>query len=180
MEKIIEELERDLEEIIEGGTTKTKREELRDLVDIRFLRMVVYSLQWSSVGYQSALRFAGMKLGKSLGSRSKKSELSLALEEIKRVIEVLRGGRVEIEIVPNMEGAQLKIYESALAADVPAIGQKICYFEEGFMEGYLDGVISKIGSLTVAGGERGITKISVEEKICFGLGDNYCGFFIKF
>jgi hypothetical protein len=180
MERIIEDLEKDLRDVIEGKTPKTLRKELGDTVDIRLLRMIVFSLQWSSVGYQSALRFAGMKFGKRMGEDSEKSELGLILEEIKKIIEFLRGGKVEIELMPETKGAQLKIYESSLTAGVPNVLQTLCFFEEGFIEGYLDGVISKKGSIAVAGQEFSITNVSCEEKRCIGLGDKFCGFLIKF
>lgn len=180
MEKIIEGLEKDLRNIIEGKPLKTLRKKLGDQVDVRALRMIVFSLQWASVGYQSALRFAGMKLGKRIGENSERSELSLILEEIKKIIETLREGKVEIEIIPKLKGAQIKIYESSLTAEIPNVLQKLCFFEEGFIEGYLDGVISKKGPIAVAGTEVSIAKVSVEEKRCVGLGDDFCGFLIKF
>jgi len=180
MEKLIEDLEKDLRDIIEGRSPKLLRKELGDQVDIRALRMVVFSLQWASVGYQSALRFAGMKFGKRLGIESGNAELSLALEEIKKIIEFLRGGRIEIEVMPKIRGAQVKIYDSSLTAGIPNVLQNICFFEEGFIEGYLDGAISKAGSIAVAGGEVSILNVSVEEKRCVGLGDDFCGFLIKF
>ena len=180
MEKIIEELEKDLRNIIEGRPLKTLRKDLGDVVDIRILRMTIFSLQWTSVGYQSALRLAGMKLGKGIGTKSEKAELSLVLGEIKKIIETLRGGKVEIEILPEANEAQLKVYESSLTAEVPNVLQSLCFFEEGFIEGYLDGVISKMGPLILIGRESGIEKVSVEEKRCVGLGDDFCGFLIKF
>jgi len=180
MEKIIEDLEKDLRDIIEGKPLKTKRKELGDQVDIRLCRMMIFSLQWASVGYQSALRFAGMKFGKRIGQNSEKSELSLVLEEIKKIIEFLREGKVEIEMMPELKEVQLKIYESSLTAEVPNVLQKLCFFEEGFIEGYLDGVIAKKGSIAVARAEVSISKVSCEEKRCVGLGDDFCGFLIKF
>ncbi|PIV64981.1 MAG: hypothetical protein COS09_01950 [Candidatus Nealsonbacteria bacterium CG01_land_8_20_14_3_00_12] len=180
MEKIIEALEKDLRDIIEGKPLKTKRKELGDQVDIRLCRMIIYSLQWASVGYQSALRLAGMKFGKRMGENSERSELLLVLEEIKKIIEFLREGKVEIEMMPELKGVQIKIYESSLTAGVPNILQTLCFFEEGFIEGYLDGVISKKGSMAVAGQEFSITNVSCEEKRCVGLGDDFCGFLIKF
>ena len=180
MEKIIEGLEKDLRDVIEGKSLKTLRKELGDTIDIRLLRMIVFSLQWASIGYQSALRFAGMKFGKRLGENSERTELSLVLEEIKKIIEVLRQGKVEIEILPKERGVQLKIYESSLTAGVPNVMQNLCFFEEGFIEGYFDGVIAKKGPIAVAGAEVSISKVSCEEKRCIGLGDDFCGFLIKF
>jgi len=180
MEKLIEDLEKDLRDIIEGKPLKTKRKELGDQADIRLCRMIVFSLQWVSVGYQSALRLAGMKFGKRMGENSEKSELGLILEEIKKIIEFLREGKVEIEMIPESKGAQLKIYESSLTAGVPNVLRNLCFFEEGLIEGYLDGIISKKGSLAITGQEFSVTKVSVEEKRCIGLGDDFCGFLIKF
>ena len=180
MERIIEDLERDLMSIVEGKPLKTLRKELGDEVNIRALRMIVYALQWASVGYQSALRLAGMKLGRRMGENSERTELSLVLEEIKKIIEVLRQGKVEIEILPKERGVQLKIYESSLTAGVPNVMQNLCFFEEGFIEGYFDGVIAKKGPIAVAGAEVSISKVSCEEKRCIGLGDDFCGFLIKF
>jgi len=180
MEKLIEDLEKDLRNIIEGKPLKTKREKLGDQVDLRILRMIIYALQWASVGYQSALRFAGMKLGKRMGEASEKTELGLVLEEIKKIIEYLRGGRVEIEIMPDVKGAQLKIYDSYLTSGIPNILQNLCFFEEGFIEGYLDGVIAKNGSLAVASQGISVLGVTCQEIRCVGLGDKFCGFLIKF
>jgi predicted hydrocarbon binding protein len=180
MEKLIESLKKDLRSIVGGKAPKILRKELGDTVDVRYLRMVTFGLQWASVGYQSALRLAGMKFGKKLGTDCEKTELSLILEEIKKIIESLRGGRVEIEVMPKLKGVQLKIYESALTAEVPNILQNLCFFEEGFIEGYIDGVLSRQNSIAVAGGDFSVNKVSVEEKRCIGLGDDFCGFFIKF
>ena len=180
MEKIIGDLEKELKDIVEEKPVKIKRKEFGDMVDIRLLRMIIFSLQWVSVGYQSALRLAGMKFGRRLGESSEKTELSLVLEEIKKVIESLNGGKVEIKITPVLKSAELRISESSLTAGVPDVLQNLCFFEEGFIEGYLDGVISKKGALAIVGGEKGLTKVRVEEKKCVGLGDDFCGFLIRF
>jgi predicted hydrocarbon binding protein len=180
MEKIIEDLEKELKDIVEGKPVKIKRKELGDMVDIRLLRMIIFSLQWVSVGYQSALRLAGMKFGRRLGESSEKTELSLVLEEIRKIIEALNGGKVEIKITPVLKNAELRIIESSLTTGVPDVLQNLCFFEEGFIEGYLDGVISKKGALAVVGGEGGLTKVRVEERKCIGLGDDFCGFLIRF
>jgi len=180
MEKIIEDLEKDLRSIVEGRPPRVLREKLGDMVDIRMFRMIDFSLQWASVGYQSALRFAGMKLGKRIGQNSEKSEISFILEEIKKIIETLKGGRVEVEIMAKSRGAQIKIYESSLTAGVSNILQTLCFFEEGFIEGYFDGIIAKKGALAVAGTDINIINTTVEEKRCVGLGDDFCGFLIKF
>jgi predicted hydrocarbon binding protein len=92
----------------------------------------------------------------------------------------LRGGRVEIEIMPDVKGVQLKIYDSYLTSGIPNILQNLCFFEEGFIEGYLDGVIAKNGSLTVAKRGISVSGVTCQEVRCVGLGDKFCGFLIKF
>jgi predicted hydrocarbon binding protein len=173
MEKLIEKLEGELRDVAEGKS-------LAPLRDVCFLRTVISALQWTSVGYYSALRLAGMKFGKRVGEGSGKTEFSLVLEEIKRIITALRGGKVEFKVLPESGGAELKIYDSPFMADVPNVLQNLCFFEEGFIEGYIDGVIAKNGPLAVASTGLSVSKTSVEEKRCVGLGDDYCGFLIKF
>ena len=180
MEEIIGDLEKELGNIIQGKPVKPIRRELDDMVDIRALRMLVYSLEWTSAGYQTALRISGKKIGKRIGRNSDKLELSLALKEVKKIIEALGIGKAEIQILPKLDGALFRIYESALTAEVSKTSQRFCFFEEGFIEGYLEGVISKKGFLVLAKEEVGVTEINVEEKKCVGLGDNFCEFLIKF
>mgnify|MGYP001773036943 CR=1 FL=1 len=178
MEKIIEDLVKDLTSIVEGKKLEKKRENLGDLVDIRFLRMVNFALQWTSVGYQSALRLAGMKLGKKIGTLSNKTETSLILEEIKKIFEFLKAGKVEFEIIPKETKALLRIYESSLTFGLPNVSQNLCFFEEGFIEGYFDGIISKVGTIGLVDG-KSLNKVEVTEQKCVGLGNNFCEFLIK-
>ncbi|MFH0987455.1 MAG: hypothetical protein V1841_00995 [Patescibacteria group bacterium] len=181
MEKIIEDLEKDLRNIIEGKPLgKPLREKMGDMVNVRLPRMMIFSLLWASVGYQSALRFAGMKLGRRLGESSGKTEISLVLEEIKKIIEELGGGKAKIRMIPGLSGAELQICSSFLTESVPNVLQNLCFFEEGFIEGYVGGVISKNRALSIAGGESAVTEVNVVEKRCIGLGDDCCMFLIKF
>lgn len=180
MEKIIEGFEKELRDIAEGKPQKPLREKLGKDITVCFLRVAIYALQWTSVGYHSALRLAGMKLGRRMGEGSEKTEFSLVLEEVKRIIKALRGGRIESEIMPETRVAQLKIYDSPITTDIPNVLQNLCFFEEGFIDGYLDGVIAKKGPLAIASTGLSVEKVSVEEKRCIGLGDDHCGFLIKF
>ncbi|PIZ55758.1 hypothetical protein COY23_04235 [bacterium (Candidatus Torokbacteria) CG_4_10_14_0_2_um_filter_35_8] len=176
MEKLIQDLQEDLRNIIEGKKAKILRKKSGDMVDIRILRMIDFSLQWASVGYQSALRFAGMKFGRRLGEISSSSELSLILEEIKKIIEELKEGEVELEISAKKNIAQLRIYESSLVSSVPNVSQSLCFFKEGFIEGYLEGVIVVRGSFLSH--FRKVVKVEVKETKCQGRGDNFCQFTI--
>lgn len=176
MERIIKDLQEDLRNIIEGKKAKTLRERGGDLIDIRIPRIIDFSLQWASVGYQSALRFAGMKFGKRLGEMSSSRELSSVLKEIKKIIEELKEGEVEFELSGEKNIAQFKIYNSSLTNSVPNISQNLCFFKEGFIEGYLGGIIALRGSLLVS--FKNINKVEVKETKCQGKGDKFCQFTI--
>ena len=180
MEKIIERIEEELKDVAKGKRRVPLREKLGEEITVYFSQVVICALQWSSVGYQSALRFAGMKLGRRIGEQSDKTEFSLVLKEIKRIIKSLRGGKVITEIFPEEKGAQLTILNSPLTKGLPNVLQKLCFFEEGFIEGYFDGVIAKKGPLSLAGEKFTVKKVSVDERKCIGLGDDCCEFLIKF
>ncbi|MFC1663554.1 hypothetical protein ACFL0A_00245 [Patescibacteria group bacterium] len=180
MEKIIGQLEKKLRDVADGKPVKPLKEEMGDEITVCFTRVVISALQWTSVGYDSALRLAGMKLGKRMGTTCEKTEFSLVLEEVKRIIRALRGGRVETEISAKLKRAQLKVYNSPFVAGIPNVLQNICFFEEGFIEGYFDGVIAKKGPIAMAGQDYSVSEVDVEEERCVGLGDDFCGFLIKF
>jgi predicted hydrocarbon binding protein len=180
MEKIIEKIEKELRGVADGKPQKALKEKMGEEITACLLSTIVYTLQWTSVGYQSALRLAGMKLGKRLGEGSEKTEFSLVLEEIRRILKALRGGKVEAGIVPGSRGAQIKIYDSPVTKETPNVLQNLCFFEEGFIEGYIDGAVAKKGPLAISGEKFAVEKVSVEEKRCVGLGDDHCGFLIKF
>lgn len=180
MEKLIKNLEKDIRKIIRGEEVEPIREEIGDKVDIRLVRMIVFSLQEASTGYKSALRFAGMKLGKKIGTNSGKSEISLVLDEIKTIIEALDGGEVEIKISDTKREASLLVSYCYLGYETPDTEHSLCYFEEGFIEGYIEGVINRLGSLAVAEKENGVTKVNVDEVKCYGRGDEICEFVIRF
>ncbi len=173
-------LEKDVQKIIRGEELAPIRKEMGDKVDIRLIRMIIFSLQEASTGYKSALRFAGMKLGKRMGTNSSKSEISLTLEEIKTIIEAFKGGKVEVGISDTKKQATLKISSCYLGHNTPNTDQSLCYFEEGFIEGYIEGAIKKIGTLAVAEKENGVTNVNVNEVKCCGKGDEICEFEINF
>jgi predicted hydrocarbon binding protein len=180
MEKAIDGLEKEIKSILEGRPASFLRKELGDKIDVRVPRMLVLSLQWASVGYRSSLRLAGMKFGRRMGTVSDKTEFSLVLEEIRKIFELLGVGKVVTELKSEKKTAQVNLYESYLVSGMENIEQKFCFFEEGFIEGYIDGVISKNGPLSVAGGQISVKQIGVEEIKCVGLGDSFCVFLIKF
>lgn len=178
MERIIRELQKDLRDIIEGKKPRALRRKTGDLVDLRVLRIVDFSLQWASAGYKSALRFAGMKFGRRLGEISSSTELSSVLKEIKKIVEGLKEGEVKFQIIEKKSIAQFKVYNSSLTNSVPNISQNLCLFREGFIEGYLGGIIAVRGSLLAF--FKNINRVEVKETKCQGKGDKFCQFTIVF
>jgi len=178
MERIIRELQKDLRNIIEDKKPRALRKKSGDLVDLRALRIIDFSLQWASVGYKSALRFAGMKFGRRLGEMSSSRELSSILKEIKKIVEGLKEGEAKFQIMEKESMAQFKVYNSSLTNSVPNISQNLCLFREGFIEGYLGGIIAVRGSLLVF--FKNVNRIEVEETKCQGKGDKFCQFTIVF
>ena len=87
--------EDELKRLIKTGKI---RKTLPDKVDVKFIRLLVHSLQWVSVGYSSALYFAGKKLGKEVISQEiKGSDLKKILEEIGNFFQKYGIGKLEIK-----------------------------------------------------------------------------------
>lgn len=178
MEKLIRNIEEDLGLLIKGQTLTSPRKELKDEIDFRAARLIIYSLQWASVGYQSALRFAGAKIGQETGNHFVSREISLILKDIKKIFEGLKWAKVETEIDIKNKKINLRLIDSLTSAGISNINQSICFFEEGFIDGCLDGVIKRSGPLTLTGVPEGITGVDVKETKCVGLGDPHCEFTI--
>ena len=180
MEELIKKITQELREAAEGRKIKPIKERMGREVTVYYGCTILFALLWTSTAYSSILRLAGMKLGKRIGEESRKTELSLILEEIERIIVALRGGKVDLKISPESRKAELKIFNSPFFKDVPKDSQKICFFEEGLIGGYIEGVIQKNGPLALSGEELSVQRVSVEEKKCISLGDDHCEFLIEF
>lgn len=178
MKDIINKIEEDLSSLLHDEALLPTRKELEDSVDVRAARMIILSLQWASVGYQSVLRFAGAKLGQTTGVHFETRELSHILQGFKKIFEGLKWGRVETETKPEGEKISLRLIDSLTSAGIQNINQSLCFFEEGFIEGCLDGIIKNKGALTMVGLEGNIKRTDVKETKCVGLGDDFCEFTI--
>lgn len=178
MERAIKQIEEDLACLLRGVTPAAIRKELSDNVDLRAARLIIFSLQWASVGYQSALRFAGAKLGQTMGTHFETRELSLIFGEIKKLFEGLKWGKVETEIRLKEKRISLKLIDSLTSASVGNINQNLCFFEEGFIEGCLDGIIKQKGALALLGLDEAISRVDVKEMKCVGQGADFCEFTI--
>lgn len=178
MEKLIRKIEDDLGLLIKDQAPAPIRKELKDEINLRVARLIIFSLQWASVGYQSALRFAGAKTGHEIGNHFVAREISLVLKDIKKIFEGLKWGKVEAEIDIKNKKINLRLIDSLTSSGISNINQSICFFEEGFIDGCLDGVIKRSGPLTLAGLGGGVTGVDVKETKCVGLGDPHCEFTI--
>ena len=180
MEELIKKIIQEFRQAAEGKEMKPIKEKIGKETTIYYNYTILFALLWTSTAYSSILRLAGMKLGKRVGEESRKTELSLILEEIERVIIALRGGKIDLKISPELKKAELKIFNSPFLKDLPDTSQKICFFEEGLIGGYIEGAIQKNGPLALSGEELSIQRVSVEEKKCISLGDDHCEFLIEF
>ncbi|MFQ6050044.1 MAG: hypothetical protein ACE5J0_03375 [Candidatus Paceibacterales bacterium] len=176
MEELIRQIEKDLDLLLRDKTLSPLRKELNESVDLRAARLIIFSLQWSSVGYQSALRFAGAKVGQAIGTNFAGRELSLILKDLKKIFEGLKWGRVETGIDIKNKKISLRLIDSLTSAGAPNINQTLCFFEEGFIEGCLDGIIKIKGALTLAGLTENVARVDVKETKCVGLGADFCEF----
>lgn len=179
MEKIIKKIEEDLGLLVGGQTLSPLRKELKDDIDLRAARLIIFSLQWASVGYQSALRFAGAKMGQTIGVNFETRELSVVIKNIQKIFEGLKWGKVEIESDIKNKKISLRLIDSLTSSGAPDINQNLCFFEEGFIEGCLDGVIKSKMALTLFGLEKSIKRVTVKETKCVGLGADFCEFTIN-
>ncbi len=178
MEELIKKIEKDLTLFIRDEKPASLRGKMGDSVDLRAARLIIYSLQWASVGYQSVLRFSGEKLGRAIGTNFEGREISMVLKNLKKIFEGLGWGKVEIEIKLKDKNVVLRIIDSLTSSGVQNINQNLCFFEEGFIEGSLDGIIKTKGPLILVGSEKNIDRIDVKETKCVGLGDDFCEFTI--
>lgn len=176
MERAIRQIEGDLELLLRDQIPSVLRKDVGDAVDLRAARLIVLALQWASVGYQSALRFAGAKFGQNVGAYLEARELSLALGAIKKIFEKLKWGKIEIGTFPQQKKAILRIADSLTSAGVPNVDQSLCFFEEGFIEGCLDGIIKSRGPLSLMGFNGNISGVDVKEVHCVGQGAPVCEF----
>ena len=141
------------------------RKTLGDNVDIRYLRNLIHSLQWISVGYSSALYFAGKKLGKDIISKQiKGSDIKSVLKEIQDLFKDQGIGKLEIVELGDKK-IVLQLKECSTCYHMTEIGKPICYFESGLISGIIEGAATK--------------KNQVSETMCGGLGDEFDEFQIK-
>ena len=154
--------EKDLEVSLKKGKI---RKTLPDKVDLKLYRTLVHSLQWVSVGYASALYFAGKKLGSEIISKNiKGGDVKTIMKEISNLFSTYEVGRLEVlETSDKRNIAQMK--DCATCYHMEAVGKPVCFFEAGLIAGILEAKLKK--------------KVVVNETLCGGLGDEIDEFNIK-
>jgi len=140
------------------------RKDMPDTVNLKLPRVLIQSLQWISVGYASALYFAGKKLGEKVVSKKLPGGLKPMLNAIGDVFMDLGIGKLEV-VEASAAKAIVRIYESSTAYGMKPINKPVCFFESGLIAGSLEGKLGK--------------NIMVNEVQCGGLGDKYEEFVIR-
>lgn len=154
------------EALIKTVKQKKIRKTMEDSVDMKYPRLIINSLQWISSGYSSALYFAGKKLGKDILSKEIASRnIKDVLKDIVRIFKEYGIGTVEIKEMEE-NNASIILKESVSSYGMKEIGKPICFFESGLIAGIVEGCINK--------------KVTVNEVLCGGLGDEYDEFLIRF
>ncbi len=125
-------------------------------------RAIIYSLEWLSVGYFSALYMAGKKYAKHALAERIKGKLPDAHTFLVKFFSDMGFGKLVVE------GAQNKRYVYRLEHcstcwEMPPVGKPVCFFEAGLIAGILEAKLGK--------------RVTVTETLCGGLGDN-CDEFI--
>ena len=130
-----------------------------------FPRTLVLGLQWVSVGYSSALYFAGKKFGKeTVAPTIKSNDLKGILKDAGTVFKSLGIGTLGIKEAQENR-AVLTLKNGTTAHGMSSVGKPICFFECGLIAGILEGRLKK--------------NVTVNETMCGGLGDSEEEFIVK-
>ncbi len=140
------------------------RKEMPDTVNMKLPRVLVQSLQWISVGYASALYFAGKKLGDTILAKQLPGGLNPALKAISGIFMDMGMGRLEV-VDASAAKAIVRLYEGSTAYGMKPINKPVCFFEAGIIAGVLENKLEK--------------RVMVNEVLCGGLGDNCEEFVVR-
>jgi len=141
------------------------RKTMPDKVDIKLERLLIHSLQWVSVGYASALYFAGKKLGKEILSQEIQSgDLKKVLQGIADFFQKYDIGKLEVKELEDKR-VILHLKECSTCYHMESVGKPVCFFEAGLISGMLEAKTNK--------------KNVVNETLCGGLGDEEDEFVVR-
>lgn len=125
-------------------------------------RAIIYSLEWLSVGYFSALYMAGKKFAKhSLADRIK-GRVKDSNEFLIKFFGDMGFGKLRI-VNTNSSRFVYRLEHCATCWKMAPVGKQVCFFEAGMIAGILEAKTGK--------------RVTVQETLCGGLGDE-CDEFI--
>ncbi|MBU3897135.1 MAG: DUF2507 domain-containing protein [Nanoarchaeota archaeon] len=130
-----------------------------------FSRALVLSLQWVSVGYSSALYFAGKKFGKEIVAKELTSnDINAVLKDVITFFKDFGIGKLSIKET-DQRTATLTLKDGATSAGMSSVGKPVCFFEAGLIAGIIEGRLNK--------------NTTVTELKCGGMGDSEDQFLVK-
>lgn len=127
-------------------------------------RAIIYSLEWLSVGYFSALYMAGKKFAKHALAERVKGKVSDANLFLERFFHDMGFGK--LCVVGTKNGRYVyRLEKCATCYKMTPVGKPICFFEAGLISGILEAKLGK--------------RVIVNETLCGGLGDEYDEFIAR-
>lgn len=135
-------------------------------VSVSAYRMVIQGLQEVSVGYSSALYFAGKKIAMDiLSDYTKGNDMKSIINGLNAFFKKEGLGTLEIKEISE-KSVSIILKSSASSHGMLPIGKPVCFFEAGLIAGTIE---KKMGR-----------KVIVNEVLCGGLGDDVDEFLVKF
>lgn len=128
-------------------------------------KLLIYSLEWLSVGYFSALYMAGKKLAKnSLVEKIESNDMVDVNKFLENFFVKACIGKLKLVGVSDQRYVY-RLEECNTCRDIRPVGREICYFEAGIIAGVLEAKLKK--------------RVVIRETLCGGLGDDYCEFIAR-
>ncbi|MDD5416849.1 MAG: hypothetical protein PHU12_02625 [Candidatus Aenigmarchaeota archaeon] len=134
-------------------------------VNANFPRALILGLEWVSVGYSSALYFAGKKFGKEIVAKELKGkDMKSALKEVTDFFKSFGIGKLTVKDFDDRK-ATLSLKDGVTSSGMSSVGKPVCFFESGLIAGILEGRLNK--------------NVTVTETRCGGLGSSEDEFLVK-
>lgn len=127
----------------------------------KLFHVIRYGLSSFGLDIHPALKEMGRDVGKNLATKFDSNNLSSLLDEIKEFWQ--RNGLGDVEI---KEEKYVIVNECFDCSEMPTIDRALCSLDEGILEAIIS--------------EKLNTEVVIQEKECFGLGDDCCRFEISF
>ena len=132
-----------------------------DHVYMRTYRMIIYGIiQYSKSMKSIIMKASGYNLGKMLV----KKKAIKSLDDLPKIFILQRIGILDI-VDESLNNMKINIYECMSCYGMKNIGETMCDFEAGVIEGVLEELYGKNTTI---------------EKYCWGKGNHFCGFEMHF